>query len=183
MNGRQGKRKAANGRDGGTFTALPHVVIDSVGYRATGHVARSLLIDIARQHNRRNNGELVACMKYLRPLGWKSHDVVTRALRELVANGLLIETRKGARPSKAAWFALAWQQLDVTIGLDIDPKKYRTGGYVRHVAKNAALVPSDGIERAKTAPSHGIGAAPSIPSHGAVGLNSRARLSRLAGTI
>jgi len=56
---------------------------------------------------------------------------VLRAVHELQACGLLIETRKGARPNKAAWFALSWLDLDHGQGLDIDPKQYRRGDYLR----------------------------------------------------
>ena len=53
--------------------------------------------------------------------------------------GLLIETRMGMRPNRAAWFALGWYALDVTDGIDLDPKTYRTGQY-----KNAPLIPKSG---------------------------------------
>ena len=148
-------------RDGGQYVALPHVVIDSPSYRALGHPARSLLVDIARQYTGSNNGRLVACAKYLRPLGWKSNDTVTRALGELKAAGLLIETRMGMRPKRAAWFALGWYTLDNADGMDIDPKRYRTGQY-----KIAALIPSGGVERARIAPPAGVRASSAIPSAG-----------------
>ncbi len=153
-------------RDGSSFVALPVVVLDSHGYRLASHTSRSLLVDIARQFTGTNNGSLVACMKFLKPKGWKSHDVITRALRELIACGLLIETRKGMRPNRAAWHALAWQKLDVTIGLDIDAKAYRTGGYC--LPQNAGLNPSHGIEGMRIAPSRGIRAPSAIPSRGAI---------------
>lgn len=125
--------KAGDKRDGVRFVALPHVVIDSAGYRQAGHVARSLLVDLARQYTGSNNGCLVACDKYLRPLGWKSPDVVTWALRELEASGLLVKTRTGAKPNKAAWFALSWYALDQKTGMDASPEAYRAqhGAYRR----------------------------------------------------
>ena len=115
-------RGSGEWRDGGRFVALPHVVIDSPSHRALNHAARSLLVDIARQYTGRNNGKLVACNKALKPLGWTSHQSVTRALQELIEAKLLTETRKGARPNRAAWFALGFIRLEVTDGLDIDPK-------------------------------------------------------------
>jgi hypothetical protein len=123
------KRKRDTGRDGVQFVALPHIVLQSPSYRDLNHAARSLLLDIAMQHNRRNNGALVACEKYLAPLGWKSSQTITRALRELLEAKLLILTRQGFRPNRAAWYALGWQSLDVSVGLDIDPRAYRTGQY------------------------------------------------------
>jgi hypothetical protein len=150
-------------RDGKLFVALPYVVLDSAAYRSVGHPARSLLLDIARQFNGHNNGKLVACAKYLKPLGWKSNDTVSRALRELVAVDLLIETRKGARPNKAAWFALGWYQLDIGGGLDIDVKQYRTGRY-----QNAALTPAGGVVVPLIAPPHGVRASFTTPAHGSI---------------
>lgn len=140
---RTSRRQERDRRDGVGFLALPFVVIDSPAYRAAGHVARSLLLDIARQFTGKNNGRLSASVAALGPLGWKSHSTITRALHELLSLGLLIETRKGARPNKAAWYALAWRALDVTDGLDIDPKQYRTGGYVRY-GNGAPLIPLGG---------------------------------------
>lgn len=136
------KRSKAK-RDGSQYTALPHVVIDSPSYRALGYAARALLIDIARQYTGSNNGRLVACDKYLKPMGWNSHDTVSRALVAIKDAGLLIETRMGGRPNRAAWFALGWYALDVSDGLDIEPKDYRTGQY-----KIAPLTPIAGVVRA-----------------------------------
>jgi len=138
-------------RDGDRYLALPHVVIDSPSYRALGYPARALLIDIARQYTGSNNGRLVACAKYLKPLGWNSNDTVTRALAQLKESALLIETRMGMRPNRAAWFALGWYQLDAVPGMDIDPRTYRTGGY-----KIAALIPRGGVESVPTATAGGV---------------------------
>jgi len=159
-------RRVDKARDGLRFVALPHVVLQSPGWRQAGHVARSLLVDVASQYDGKNNGRLVACAKFLKPLGWSSHDVVTRALRELVACGLLVETRKGARPNRAAWFAITWYALDVREGLEITPSLYRTGGYRTpdtRPPKNAALIPPHGIGHKEIAPPHGVRASTATP--------------------
>lgn len=146
--------------------ALPFVVLRSPGYRDASHTARSLLIDICAQFNGTNNGKLVACASYLKPLGWTSNDTITRGLRELIECGLLVETRKGMRPNRAAWFAFSWNRLDVTDGLDIDPKCYPIAPYLFH--KNAALIPPHGVRNGLIAPPHGVRNAPTIPSNGAI---------------
>ncbi|HAE99931.1 MAG TPA: hypothetical protein DCO68_03130 [Methylophilaceae bacterium] len=124
---KQKKSKTGKLDISGRWTALPHVVIHSQEYRKLGYAARALLFDIAAQYNASNNGKLVCCMKYLKPLGWNSNDTITRGLRELIASGLLIQTRQGMMPpcSQAAWFAIGWFALDVRIGLDIEPSKYQ----------------------------------------------------------
>ena len=183
-------------RDGTQFVLLPRVVLESPGYRQAGHAARSMLIDIAMQYSGHNNGKLVACAKYVEPIGWNSNATVLRAVRELLACGLLIETRKGARPNKAAWFALSWLDLDQGQGLDIDPKLYRRGDYMRPDAptlaggksrtekatearkraaskkraekENALLTPSSGAARVRIAPSSGVRASILAPLDGAI---------------
>jgi hypothetical protein len=155
-------------RDGQQFLALPMVVLESPAWRAASHVARSLLVDIAMQHNGHNNGCLVACAKYLQPLGWRSNDTIVRARRELLELGLLEETRKGARPNRAAWYALTWQALDVTDGLEINPKLYRTGAYREARGQIAGLVPAGGAAKVRIAPSGGARPANVAPAGGAV---------------
>jgi hypothetical protein len=185
-------------RDGGQHLALPWVVLDSVGYRRASHTARSLLIDLGRQYTGFNNGKLVACQKYLEPMGWRSNSTISRALAELVDCRLLIETRKGTRPNKASWYALSWLDLDQEAGLDIDPKCYKRahrGGYLnpdkpdkerstartrtatearrlgrtKQVAEQpASLSPSDGPAGPFVAPSHGEGSLIHAPMDGAI---------------
>lgn len=162
----KGWKKSRDDRAGGQFLALPHTVLNSAGYRSASHTARSLLIDIAQQFKGDNNGKLVACSKYLKPKGWNSESTITRAVHKLIEHGLLIETRKGARPNKAAWYALSWMTLHITEGLDIDPKRYQFGAY-RQI-NGASLTPSGGVERGRIAPSQGVRAAPTTPSQGAM---------------
>jgi hypothetical protein len=184
-------------RDGTAFVALPIVVLESKGYRQTSTTARALLVDVAMQYTGHNNGKLTACVKYLKPKGWTSNGTILRAVHDLQACGLLVETRKGARPNKAAWFALTWQELDQGVGLDIDPKLFRRGGYMtpepvtskaktesrtakataarktaalckRATARSTALTPSNGSDGHLIAPSNGISTSILEPLHGAV---------------
>ena len=183
-------------RDGRQFVALPQVVLESPGYRLAGYPARALLVDIAMQYSGHNNGKLTACAKYLNPMGWKSNNTLLRAVQELLACGLMIETRKGGFPNTAAWFALSWLDLDQGQGLDIDPKHYRRGGYMapdkpapastnartekatearklaalakRTANQNAALTPSHGAVKARIAPLDGVRASILAPLDGAM---------------
>lgn len=126
--GNEKRQRAKAGKlDVGRFTALPHSVIHSVEYRALGYSARALLFDIATQYLGNNNGKLVACDSYLKPLGWNSNGTISKALKELKTSGLLIQTRQGMKPpyKQAAWFALGWFGLDVTQGIDFSPRTYR----------------------------------------------------------
>lgn len=176
------RKRAQRDRDGTRFLAIPHVVLTSPGWRAAGHTARSLLLDIATQHTGSNNGRLVATGAYLEPLGWRSHDTITRALRELQACGLLLETRKGARPNRPAWFALTWCALGNVDGLEIDRSLYRRGDYLAP-EKNAPLIPSGGVAARAIAPSGGVVVPLPTPSDGAMRPVSGRRLPRQTGSI
>ena len=160
------QRKAKAGKLDFRFTALPHTVIHSVQYRGLGFAARALLFDIAAQYNRANNGKLVCSEKYLQPLGWKSHDTITRALRELTASGLLIPTRQGMRPpmSQPAWFALGWFDLDVWEGLDIDPRKYQRCP----LTQINLLIPIAWVAKPKSTPINGVAGQSTTPIIGTI---------------
>lgn len=105
-------------RDPGGFVAIPWAVLDSAAYLGLATHAKALLLDIARQYTGSNNGALRCGRAYMQPRGWNSMDMLTKAKRELLDAGLIFETVKGARPNKAAWFALTWQALDRLDGLD-----------------------------------------------------------------
>ena len=169
MGASYGKQKNAKaGKLGfGRFTILPHVVIHSEQFRQLGFAARALLFDIAAQYNGKSNGSLVCCTKYLRPLGWNSNGTVTRAIKELKESGLLIQTRQGMMPpySQAAWFALGWFGLDITEGLDIDPKYYRCC----QLTPIKTLTPIKGAVRRPIAPATGVATSNLVPIKGAVG--------------
>lgn len=170
-NGRNKSRKPDSGRDPGGFVALPWSVLDSAAYASLSHPARSLLIEIARQYVRDNNGRLRASFAYLSKRGWKSADVITRAKRELLTAGFIHETVKGHRPNKASWYAVTWQNLDRLPGYDIGAvETFRRSAY-RTAAplKNASLRPSSGVEADPIAPSHGSVKVSTKPSHGAIG--------------
>lgn len=169
-NGRSRGTRGNSGRDPGGFIALPWSVLDCPSYVALSHPARSLLLEIARQYVRDNNGRLLASSAYLAKRGWKSNDVITRALRELISAGFVHQTVQGHRPNKASWFAVTWATLDRHPGYDAGAVESFVRGAYR---KNASLTPSHGVERPPIAPSHGVGRAPPAPSHGAIRANFR----------
>lgn len=176
------KRRKDDNRDGDRFVALPYVVIDSPAYRAATPLAIKLLLDIARQENSKNNGALVACATYLKPRGWRSKSSITRALRELLELGLLVETRKGARPNRAAWFAITWKGLARTQGLDIDPAKFRRGLYKEPPSGESIAL----VERARNrriAPMARARTSPADLTTRTIEPNSGARLPSCEGSI
>ncbi len=169
-NGRNKGSKGDTGRDSGGFIALPWTVLDCPAYARLSHPARSLLMEIARQFVRDNNGRLLASSAYLAKRGWNSSDVITRAKRELLAAGFIFETVMGHRPNKASWYAVTWRRLDRLPGYDPGANECFERGAHRNSAplKNASLRPCDGVGGPSIAPSDGVGHKPTTPSDGAI---------------
>lgn len=163
-NGRNAGRKGDSGRDPGGFVALPWSVLDSPAYARLSHPARSLLLEIARQFVRDNNGRMLASYAHLSKRGWKSKSLIQRAKGELLAAGFIFETVMGQRPNKAAWYAVTWYALDRIPGYDVGA----TAAFVRGAYKNAALTPSMGASKRRIAPSMGARGLPVAPSMGAM---------------
>ena len=143
--------------------------MDSPAYLTLGHAARSLLLEIARQFVRNNNGRLLASGAYLAKRGWKSNDVITRAIRELTSAGLIHQTVQGHRPNKASWYAVTWRDLDRDPRYDYGAvETFRRGAYQhRSSNKNATLAPPNGVAKVRIAPAHGVGDIIPAPPHGA----------------
>lgn len=167
-NGRN--KKAHSGRDAGGFIALPWSVMDCPAYAGLSYPAKALLLELARQFVRDNNGKLLASRAHLKGRGWTSADVIDRAKRELLEAGFIHETVKGGRPNRASWFALTWQTLDRHHGYDTGAVESFERGAYRKTApvKNASLSPSGGTERPRIGPSGGTGKPPTVPGGGPI---------------
>ena len=159
------RKKGDSGRDPGGFAAMPWTVLDSPAYTRLSHPGKALLMELARQFVRDNNGKLLCSRAYLRERGWKSADVVQRAKVELLEAGFIFETCKGQRPNKASWYAVTWRTLDRHQGYDHGAlESFERGAY----RKNAAPSPSPGTEGAAIVPSPGTEKAPPVPSPGTI---------------
>lgn len=126
-------KSAKEKQDGGGFARLPLSVLNSRAYIEAGPHARMLLIDLFVQYRGDNNGDLCAAWKFMKPRGWRSEDTLAKAKRDLIDLGLIVETRKGARPNKATLYAVTWCDLDHCGGkLDISPGAFPRGAYRLH---------------------------------------------------
>ncbi len=140
---------ARDKRDGGAFVSVPLSVLRSRAYIEASPYARMLLFDLLEQYRGNNNGDLCAAWKLMRPRGWRSEATLNKAKRELLELGLIVETRKGARPNKASLYAVTWYALDDCGGkLDISPRAFPRGAYLRHnppptLAKSTSLTTRD----------------------------------------
>lgn len=123
-------KNAKEKRDGGAFFTLPAAVLNGAAYLCLGAHARMLLFDLLAQYRGNNNGDLCAAYSLMKERGWRSTHTLQAAKAELLDAGLIVETRKGARPNKASLYALTWYALDDCGGkLDITPRSFPRGAY------------------------------------------------------
>ena len=150
-----------------TYTALPHTVLDCAAFVHAGHTARSLLFELLRQHNGRNNGHLQLASPWLKRRGWKSSDTFARAKKELVERELILQTRQGGLNAGPSLFALTWLPISNFVGLDIFAREYQPGAWRfldpsplvqkrgEHTATRNSPAPSNGTVCTHAAPPHG----------------------------
>jgi hypothetical protein len=140
-------------RDGGAFVAVPLSVLNSVAYTGASVHAKALLWDLCSQLKAGNNGDLCAAWKLMQPRGWKSEETLHKAKGELLGRGLIVESRKGARPNKASLYAVTWRDLDFCEGkLDMLPASFPRGAYrlldpLPPLKKNASLTTPAVVEK------------------------------------
>jgi len=169
-NGRNKTRKGDTGRDGGGFVALPWSVLDCAAYARLSMHARALLLEVARQYHRDDNGRMLLSRAYLQTRGWKSVDMLTKAKRELLDAGFIFQTVLGHRPNRASWFAVTWRALDKLPGYDAGAADcFERGAYKKTAPPiGAVLIPSHGTGKPLIAPPHGTETLPTVPPHGAI---------------
>lgn len=125
-------KDARKKRDGGRFVAIPTCVLESNAWIDASPYAVKLLLDLLAQYRGNNNGDLCAAWKLMKRRGWRSEATLHKAKQELLALGLIAETRKGARPNKASLYGVTWAELDECDGkLDISPQAFPRGAYLR----------------------------------------------------
>lgn len=102
------------------YAAIEHRVIDSAAYADLTFAARSLLVLLARQLTKDNNGMLQATYSYLRRFGFDSEHTISRCLKQLISNGFIYRTRAGGYQNGAALYAVTWLPIKKRDGLHLD---------------------------------------------------------------
>jgi len=161
------KRKKILEAPQGYYTAFPHDLLDSVAFMGASHPARSLLCELLRQHNARNNGHLHLASTWLKKRGWNSNDVQYRAKLELIERGLIIQTRQGGLNAGANLYAVTWLPISNFVGLDIKSKDYHPGKW-RFMDSSPVIGKHklSSVSRCGTAPPNGMANQLAAPSHG-----------------
>ena len=95
----------------GRYLSIPFVVLHSERFIGLSPKALKLLIDIARQFNGYNNGDLQATKSYLSSYGWSGNSCLTKAKKELLGTELIIQTRWGGMNMGCDLFAISWQPI------------------------------------------------------------------------
>jgi hypothetical protein len=152
----------------GSFSAVPHGVMDSNAFQGAGHPARSLLYELIRQLSGRNNGHLQLTSPWLKKRGWNSADVVQRAKDELLERGLIVLTRQGGLNSGPCLYGVTWLSISNFVGLDLSPQSYHPGQW--RLMDKSPLIEKRGlssVSRSGAVPSNGAAALSAVPSHGA----------------
>ncbi len=114
----------------GRFAALPHAVMDSTAFMGASYSARSLLLELVRQHTGKNNGHFQLASGWLRRRGWNSSDTVQRAKVEVIARQLAIKTRLGGLNAGPDLWAVTWLPISDYAGLtEVSGKNYHPGAW------------------------------------------------------
>jgi hypothetical protein len=102
------------------FIGIPRKVADSPAFRSLPPIARALYVDLRRQHNGHNNGQIAAVDRGneaspgLTFYGW-SHSSIHKHIKLLIEHGLLEKTRQGGIAAMSKTCSLyAFTDLAVT---------------------------------------------------------------------
>lgn len=125
-----GRRKQRSEFAGG-FLGLPAAMLNCPKYRALSAISVKLLVDIGSQYNGKNNGDLSAAWKIMKPKGWRSEATLHRAKTELLIAGFIAETRKGRLPNTCSLYGITWQPLNPNPKYDIGPQGFPAGEWAR----------------------------------------------------
>jgi hypothetical protein len=123
------KKKKPTESVNGSYTAVPHAVLDSAAFKGSSYTAKALLFEVIRQHSGGNNGHLQLYTKWLYKRCWKSAGTIQKAKEELIERGLIVKTRSGGLNFGADRFALTWLDISNFVGLDIRPREYHKGAW------------------------------------------------------
>lgn len=113
----------------GGFLMLPAELLNCPKYRALSARSVKLLIDIGSQYNGKNNGDLCAAWKVMKPKGWRSEQTLNAAKKELLEAGFIAETRKGRRPNLCSLYGITWKPLNPNPKMDIQPFAFPVGAW------------------------------------------------------
>ncbi len=158
----------------GRFAGLPHTVMDSMAFMGASHHARSLLLELIRQHTGKNNGHFQLAKVWLYGRGWNSSAIIQRAKSELVLRQLAIKTRLGGLNAGPDLWAVTWLPIyDYSKLTEVSAKSYHPGAW--HFLDKALPIGEKSTpekrdarttERTSSIPQGGLVTMPTVPPSG-----------------
>lgn len=103
----------------GSYSAIPHLVLDSIAFIGASNAAKAFLFAIIRQLNGANNGRIQLTQPWLSKQGFTSSSVY-KARDELISRGLILQTKYGGLQMGPNLYAVTWLRISNFVGLDID---------------------------------------------------------------
>ncbi len=105
------REKFKGRKSNGYFFRMPTEILDCPAYIGLSFKARVLLFDMGAQFRGANNGDIAAPWSWIQTRGWNSKDTLKKARDELLASGLIEQTRQGGLHC-ATLFAFTWLAID-----------------------------------------------------------------------
>jgi hypothetical protein len=94
------------------FIQISDLVLTSEAYKDLSFSARSMLIEMVKYYNGRNNGFIFISKQVLKSRGF-SKNTATKALKELTSHGLIYMTKKGGNLNGGcSWYAITWLTIN-----------------------------------------------------------------------
>lgn len=90
------------------YAAIEHRVIDSPAFADLKPTAQALLLLVARQLTKENNGHLQASFKWCTRYGIGSEHTLRSSIADLISHGLLYRTRSHGANGAWAKYAVTW---------------------------------------------------------------------------
>jgi hypothetical protein len=99
------------------YAAIEHRVIDSEAFADLSPSAVHLLVLIARQLTKTNNGHLQAAYSYVRRFGVGSEHTLARSIKQLISHGFIYRTKMGGYQQGPSLYAVTWLPITQRQGL------------------------------------------------------------------
>lgn len=99
------------------YAAIEHRVIDSPAYADLSFSAQALLVQLARQLTKKNNGHLQASFAWCSKRGFGSEHTLRAAIADLIGHGFIYRTRSHGANKAWARYAVTWLSITEKEGL------------------------------------------------------------------
>lgn len=99
------------------YLAIDHRVVDSAAFAGLSFSAKALLMLMARQLSKDNNGHLQASFGWCKRFGFGSEHTLRKAIAELISAGFIYRTRSWGANRAWACYAVTWQPVRRADGL------------------------------------------------------------------